>query len=45
VYVEDVAPLIVAQVFPPSLLRDHVNVGEGFPLAATVKLAVLFEWT
>jgi hypothetical protein len=43
--VEVAAPLIVAQVFPPSLLRDHVNVGVGFPVASTVKLAVPFELT
>ena len=40
-YIALVAPLIAFQVFPSSSLRDQVNVGGGFPLAATVKVALL----
>jgi hypothetical protein len=44
-YVEDTAPPTAFQVLPESLLRFQVKVGEGFPLAATVKLAMLLELT
>jgi hypothetical protein len=44
-YVEDTAPPTAFQVLPESLLRFQVKVGEGFPLAATVKLAMLPELT
>jgi hypothetical protein len=36
----DVAPLIVAQVAPWSLLRCQLMLGGGFPLTATEKVPV-----
>jgi hypothetical protein len=40
-----VAPLIAVQVAPLSLLRCQEKVGAGVPLAATVKVAALPEFT
>ena len=40
-YVAPVAPVMGAQVVPPSLLRCQVKEGVGLPLATTVKLATL----
>jgi hypothetical protein len=41
VYVTDVAPEMLFQVVPPSLLTCHCTVGVGLPLAVAVKLTLL----
>ena len=39
-YVVDVAPLMLLNVDPPSVLTCHCTVGVGLPLAAAVNVAV-----
>src|SRR3569623_157785 len=41
--VVDVAPLILLNVAPPSVLNCHCTVGAGGPLAAAVKVTLLPE--
>ena len=45
VYVPEVAPLMLFQVVPESVLTCHWTVGVGFPEAAAVKVAVAPDTT